>query len=277
MIGGGYANTIWNANSVIAGGIQNSIGTQSSIYGEIGHSIGGGTGNAINYQNFYSTIGGGLNNFVDGSEAVIGGGSGNRLSGRGLPTETRSWEDMETLLIAPMGKHYRRRLLQPAFGSAYSVIAGGSSNSVTGNSGTISAYSVIGGGQSNIIGTTFGTIGGGSGNTVTTNANNSTIAGGQLNQVSGSTSIGPSSPTNSSISGGSGNQIYEARSAIGGGISNQIGGSYSSYSGPSGHTISGGTGNSIGYQNRNSTIGGGLSNLVAGSDAVISGGSGNQI
>ncbi|MBE0540623.1 MAG: hypothetical protein IH623_04470 [Verrucomicrobia bacterium] len=128
-IGGGYSNTIWVANSVINGGIENRIGNSASGFIETGHTISGGTRNIIGYEIFHSTISGGTNNFLDASYSTIAGGAGNRISWGG--------HTYGNSIGGGVGNHIV---------GYYSAIGGGQNNS-----SIYALYSVIPGGFSNSV------------------------------------------------------------------------------------------------------------------------------
>ena len=195
------------------------------------------------------------------------------------------------------------------------VIGGSALNFVA---STIVGATISGGGTgdyggapySNSITANFGTIGGGTANTIASNASYTTIAGGALNSVgpdslygfigggSGNNIAGASgfvfSSPYSTIGGGQGNQIgsESSHSVIAGGRENAIGtatGVNASYSaiggggdndiGPSSTyaTVAGGQDNNIGINSDQSVIGGGAVNTVGANSqyATIPGGQNN--
>jgi trimeric autotransporter adhesin len=172
-IGGGRSNWVAESDSVIAGGRQNRIGIGGGGYGLGGHSIGGGIGNGIHNQNNSSTISGGLNNFIDASEANISGGTGNSI-----------------LWMAGLWHSIGGGLSNQIWATLGCNISGGSGNSIgIYLSRTGGDYSTIGGGQSNTIGGDHSIIGGGFQNLVTVGDGDSgaaAITGGISNQVTGS-------------------------------------------------------------------------------------------
>jgi hypothetical protein len=127
-------------------------------------TIAGGQNNAIRDNGFYSAIGGGIKNTIDGGQySVIAGGTDNRITPGTLGSAIGGgWEN-----VIDYGAH--------------SVIAGGHTNSL----GSLVQYSVIGGGERNRIHATnmYTVIAGGSGNEIQSSAIYSTIGGGVANVV----------------------------------------------------------------------------------------------
>jgi hypothetical protein len=236
FIGGGWTNTIAAGNyAVIGGGVGNFIGPDG--FGGAGHQavIGGGAYNTNN--EYYSFIGGGERNFVQGlaDHSVIAGGGNNVMAGSYVQ-------------------------------SVYSVIGGGYFNAMKTNT----SYAVIGGGYANSLGTAYyQTIGGGVNNSIGTNANASTVGGGSGNAIQ-------ALALNSIIAGGSGNAIQTLafnaniggyNSTIAGGLNNLVGSPYA--------TIGGGGYNNIGTNSNSGNIAGGYGNVIQNNtfDATIGGGS----
>tara|TARA_R110000765_G_scaffold344699_1_gene434948 strand:+ start:8 stop:1456 length:1449 start_codon:yes stop_codon:yes gene_type:complete len=223
FIGGGYQDNIYNSdNSIIAGGLLNTI---SCYHNMQGNSILAGYGNTIQSTNWggtasslggqYNTILGGFYNEISGSPeySFIGGGRQN--------------------LIRTTGGH--NNVLQN------STITAGQYNHIINTN-----YSGIFTGRSNVIGNLDGetwheysTIVGGRGN-VLTSSNASTIVGGLGNLIKKSdwsaivvgsgSKISPTSgdSTYNFIGGGKANTISstEGYNAILGGDTNVIGGAY---------------------------------------------------
>jgi hypothetical protein len=128
------------------------------------------------------------------------------------------------------------------------VIGGSSSNTVTGNGGTIG-----GGGEAgypNRVTLDYGTVGGGVGNTA---SNFATVGGGAFNTASGHTSI---------VGGGRANDASGAYSTVGGGAFNTASGAYSIVGGGRVNIASGDY----------STVGGGNSNTASGEYSAVPGG-----
>lgn len=170
-IGGGYDNTNDQIAGTIAGGAHHNLaatGTHGTIGGGSYHTIGagveyavipGGTANSITGAGDLGSIGGGQNNSVTGPGCVIGGGTGNTNAGN----------------VAVIGGGNTNTIATT--NGAGSVIAGGTQNHVD---GTGAGYNSIGGGTANAItGVTKGTIAGGATNTVTGNLG--TVCGGDTN------------------------------------------------------------------------------------------------
>lgn len=206
---------------------------------------------------FFSTIGGGRNNTVDGEGGTIGGGLSNSI----------------------------------ATGANYSTIGGGDANTGA------SSYSVIAGGRSNLNAGTYATIGGGFGNKVELGGfSYSSILGGQENAITGTWNTIGGGQTNFTtgqwnfIGGGANNTSQDLYTFLGGGRNNVLegndsvigGGARNSILGPvatgSLSMIAGGSDNTINYA-YNSAIGGGGRNFI-GTGAifsVIAGGNTNRI
>jgi hypothetical protein len=187
------------APNIIGGSPANVVAA-----GVVGATIGGG--GATNYTAFgdpnivradYGTVGGGLDNRVDGFAATIAGGHDNIISSN----------------------------------SSFTVVGGGRQNSVS-----FSSYSVIGGGNQNSIqlGNEASVLAGGRENTIASNAFWSVLAGGYENLIgvfahhsvigggvdngTGANAVG------STVAGGAGNYILADAEwgAIGGGSGNII-------------------------------------------------------
>jgi trimeric autotransporter adhesin len=159
--------------------------------------------------------------------------------------------------------------LESGLNGAPNVVGGSPSNSVAAG---VRGATIAGGGNTNgsanRIEGDYGSIGGGSGNTIQTNAFIATIGGGVGNNLGTMADY-------SAIGGGVQNVIeHDAyRSTIGGGYKNLIGdGAFSSM-------IGGGEGNTISSLSDGSTISGGSYNEIGGlaSSSAIGGGSSNRI
>jgi len=195
-IGGGYGNHSYSEMSTVSGGYSNGIcsknsygtvsgGCNNKIYGEFnaGVFIGGGVSNNVNaYNACYSTITGGYNNSITAPYVVLGD-SGyapyNTISG---------------------GNNNKINTTLDGF-SKSSVIAGGESNTITGN---LSYYSTISGGYDNCISGGYAPrniISGGANNCIA-NGNTSVIGGGRYNQINGAYWSGIMSGQCNVISGG---------------------------------------------------------------------------
>ncbi len=264
-IGGGINNRVENAQGTISGGLGNVV---SGEYG----SIGGGEQNEV--RNSHSTIAGGLENVITDELGFVGGGINNRIQYLvGTPDGASTIGGGGDNLI---------------YGSAFSSIGGGSTNTLKSNSSAIaggvgnrvlelSDYSLIGGGESNTIKSPRGVIAGGTSNTIDINSARSVIGGGATNTIisplstiSGGLSNIINEPTTgmSVIGGGSGNQILEGYGVIGGGLANTI--DVTAING----TIGGGDGNSM--TGAFGTISGGQGNIAGGDASVVSGGEVNS-
>jgi hypothetical protein len=146
-VGGGDRNLADGPYATVGGGHFNEV--KGSMGGStLGGTIAGGESNGI-IASAHSTIGGGVNNYIDGSAfgkyATIGGGIGN--------------ESFAT----------------------YSTISGGEDNLI----GSSAGWGAIGGGGGNRIWSNdhYSTIGGGHGNVMEVGATRSTIPGGESNVV----------------------------------------------------------------------------------------------
>jgi hypothetical protein len=148
----------------------------------------------------------------------------------------------------------------------FSVIGGGTLNSLESSA----SYSVIGGGNQNSIqilaGSSF--VGGGQNNVIQTNAGSSVIGGGQFNIINAAQSV---------IGGGNGNVIEPG--IQGGGGSVIVGGESNAITNANASAIVGGSGNMIQNDAIFSFIGGGSVNIITpfASASVIGGGVENSI
>jgi hypothetical protein len=219
---GGYNNTINSVyNSVIVGGVGNSIlrpalaatysgnfigaGTNNTIYATYGYNfIGAGVGNEIAEFSSRASIVGGVNNYNYSSRGFIGGGSGNRMEGQ--------------ITDAFIGAGYYNTII-----SNYSSIIGGRSNTI----GNFARNAVIGGGRGNTMGGSldgvhYSFIGGGYNNTITGSSTQySFIGAGAGHEIKDSKA--------SSIVGGGANYIYAGGyNIITNGKGSQMVGSHSS-------------------------------------------------
>lgn len=231
-ITGGQLNSIGTGNnfSFIGGGYNNTVSSTCAVV----------TGGILNLaKGAYSTVGGGASNTASGSHSVVSGGSLNNSDG------------------------------------VCSFIGGGSNNSANANLTTIGGgisniasgpQSFIGGGCGNQATNTFTTIGGGCGNCATgicsfigggrrntTSGTLSTIGGGFLNTATNSYSVALGGLCNCSLG---------AYSSVGGGLRNQAKTSYG--------TVAGGCGNIANATY--STVGGGFQNTASSSYSTVGGG-----
>jgi hypothetical protein len=201
---GGSFNAVCDDSSTIAAGTQNVVESGSDT----------GT---------FSFIGGGLSNGSASSEAFIGSGIDNAVSGGSAEA-----------ILGGTGNSI--------IGSAGSIILGGSGNSVTGGSSA-----VIGGGTGNIItamngqllevgGTFDSVIGGGFKNTIAALAPNgaaySFLGGGDFNVINGSMAV---------VGSGSFNSASGLLSTVPGGDQNLAAGSFSFAAGDAASALSNGT------------------------------------
>jgi hypothetical protein len=249
-IGGGAANIVQDNYSTIAGGVSNSIPTNSAAFGSPGYitigynTIGGGNANTASGQS--ATIAGGSWNYTGPNNygCTVGGGISNGVAGTLDPMVPYNWG---CTIAGGIGNSV---LATDSDGSSpCSTISGGTGNGIDWGS----PYATIGGGSGNLV---FGGVGG-----------SSTIAGGSQNSVNSSEAMGSEY---SAIGGGIRNSIaYSSAATIGGGWGNSIADiSFES-------TIGGGNGNSIG-NGQESTIGGGGGNTVTSPFGTVSGGGSNS-
>jgi len=214
MIGGSASNSIvgFSAGAVIAGGINNHIGT--SVFS----SVGGGRNNNVADGSDGATIAGGASNGIGANAQypTVGGGLGNKVA------------DFSFYATIPGGQNN-----DIGVNSSFSAVGGGGNNNVAGNSNG----ATIGGGEDNNVGDTssHSSIGGGSQNSIADNSQNATIAGGVLNDVG-------TNSNHSSVGGGLNNDVSDNNVAatIVGGADSDIG-TNSNYS-----TIAGGRENAVG-------------------------------
>jgi hypothetical protein len=202
--------------STISGGTGNTVSTNST-----NATISGGELNTIGTLSWRSTVAGGSRNRIDGSHhSVISGGSRNSIFG--------------------------------VAGSASSgyFIGGGSGNGVTGTA----QYSSVVGGLGNTAGSPYSAILGGQFNQIRENSTNSVIGGGFRNRI--------------------GDGQIAAGSFIGGGYNNVIDSSLAQPS--SSIVIAGGSGNYVGGRVDGVFVGGGLSNQGGGSYSFVGGGIANS-
>lgn len=147
LLGGDLSNQAPDTNEggVIGGGSQNTLGDSYAV-------IGGGT---QNHAALFGVVAGGSGNTItDSSYGVIGGGLNNRLV-----LSTSGAQNFNTIGGG----------LQNEINGAMSTIAGGDKNAIVGN------WSAIGGGNDNSVVGSFGAIAGGSSNLIS--ANFATVSG----------------------------------------------------------------------------------------------------
>lgn len=194
--------------------------------------------NTIAPTAFNSVVAGGSNNEINGGNAIVGGGTGNRASAYGSATlgGSQNASDGE---LSFAGGGFRNTA-----GGLYSTVAGGRNNHARG------ALSSIGGGASNRV-----------------NGASATIAGGSHNVADGPVSA---------IGGGSANRTLGRESFVGAGNANHADGAQSIVAGGMGNTASGiqsfvGSGifnEATGYY---SVVAGGLFNLASGDSSFAAG------
>jgi hypothetical protein len=257
-----------NAPNVIGGLADNQVDA-----GVVGATISGGGANfsGVSYSNRvsanFATISGGVAHNIEpnAGSASIAGGQANLVRSNSFYSSIAGGV-LNTIDLFSYG----------------SFIGGGWSNT------NGSPYSVIGGGVQNTIGPDAGlngsaVIGGGSANSIQSDALSATIAGGLRNAIqTGSpyASIGggaynaiENSVYSSTVAGGYGNAIRadSFNSAIGGGYTNVI-----ATNSPA-SIIGGGTFNLIGPSAPGSIIGGGTGQSITGTYGTIAGGEANSI
>jgi hypothetical protein len=260
---GGSSSTLQAGGnaSVIGGGLDNNIGTNSYVA-----TISGGSQNSILANDRGSFIGGGEQNQIGGgggtgyyADSVIDGGVENSIG---------------TNAVAVIGGGMFNRIGSGVGGYDFTAtIGGGYQNSI----GDDVQGALIVGGENNQVGNGVAgyefdsAIVGGRDNSVGTNVEGAFIGGGEGNHI-GNGIAGYS--FDSAIVGGDQNAIGSnvISSFIGGGYGNKIGSESSLFSNAS--AIVGGGNNSIGTNASFSVIGGGYGNVIQGnaSSAVIPGG-----
>lgn len=285
FIGGGIFNCICSSDSVIVGGLFNTIlqGGDGS-----GTFIGAGLCNTVsNYGNSNSFIGGGNNNTISayaGFGSILVGGTSNTISG--------CYAQFSTLV----GGYYNNLRNAAAFGALGSTIVGGVGHNTTGGSWGGSTWSVfptghseigkmafIGGGLINTASGIYSAIVGGSCNTISNPNPNSTngsfIGAGNNNSVSGAYSSILGGRNNSVCTYSTYSNLYEiVGAAIIGGTCNKINGNtFSGYNVTGADVIGGGYCNVISAgTDAFNFIGGGLCNMISSDNSVIVGGSQNS-
>jgi len=170
-IGGGTTNNIYsNSNyGTIAGGSTNSVsGTASSILGGQSNSVTstnsvivGGNTNTITANNTSAIVGGELN-INSGAYSFIGAGYGNRCVGpySVIPGGFSNRINGTSINSSVIGGGYTNIINS----CEYSVIAGGSSNTMHWDGSTTNTYNFIAGGESNIASGSYNTVLGGKSN-----------------------------------------------------------------------------------------------------------------
>lgn len=227
IIAGGLGNTIGTPYATISGGSFHSIGTNSNS-----GTVGGGYYNRIANNTFDSTIGGGSYSSIGTNSygSTISGGSENSI-GNNATAPTIS------------GGYFN------SAGASYATVSGGYNNSATIISSTVS------GGYQNYAG-----------------ADSAAVSGGVFNRAAGPGSV---------VSGGVGNLSSNYAAVVSGGVSNNAAAPYACVSGGTNNSASG-LGASVGGGINNSatvlsaTVGGGYGNVASGGNSVIPGGAANM-
>lgn len=263
---GGTNNTASGIGSVLAGGDGNTTnaalsgifsGTNNTITSSQRAVIIGGASNHINPSSDGSTITGGINNTITGTNSIISTGTSNTiLSGSDSSTICSGTSNNITATSSSIGSGTSNAIQS---GSDSCAISSGSSNRITGSNSLIGAGTAniilagsdscsIGGGVSNTILATCAGILGGTGNTISAGANNSIICGGANNNCSGVDSV---------IAGGSANVI-----GAGGNYGGILSGQSNNLTSGLDSVICGGSGQTINASN---------SGIVFGSDCLVTG------
>jgi hypothetical protein len=183
FIGGGNTNNLINTStSIIVGGQDNSLSGSTHSF------IGGGQSNTININSAGSIIVGGDGNDVEGEYSLIGNGLGNSISGRGSWNTVINGESNDLSLDS--SSNYNT-----VVGNSHSItgtslvansILGGQSNGIYTYSSLDPKYSTILGGRINsIYGSSNASIIGGDNNSIIGEDTNASIIGGQNNVLSG--------------------------------------------------------------------------------------------
>jgi hypothetical protein len=258
------------APNIIAGHPANTVDP-----GLVAVTISGG-GSAAEFHRVSAggaTIGGGMENQVDGIVGTVSGGQGNIAASAGT-TVSGGAGNLATNDFASVGGGLFNRAdgeNATVAGGAYNVatapdasIGGGHSNVVEFDAD----QAAIGGGTNNVIRnhSIHAVIGGGRENVIESNSVHSTISGGTLNAIRWTSQEGV-------IGGGVNNVVGAHVSTIGGGAHNLI--QQSDGAG----TVGGGSGNVILFQATAATIAGGQGNSIGtnATQSVISGGWANHI
>jgi len=186
--GGGESGSINRATddfAMVAGGAGNQAGNNNASVSDAPYAaVGGGKGNRSTGRG--AVVGGGEYNSATAQDATVAGGKENSASGQD------------------------------------STIAGGRDNAATGEASTVAGgvdnganavYSAVGGGTLNVASGQSATVGGGNANTA--GAGNATVAGGNGNTAGG---------TYASVGGGRGNDASGTHSTVAGGRDNAASG-----------------------------------------------------
>jgi hypothetical protein len=262
------------SGGVIAGGGGN---LNTNVLGENARfgSIGGGLNNVVN--GLFGNIDGGANNRVESPSATIGGGASNTIgtnAGGGTIAGGTGNQLRNNTQTSVIGGGVANVIEEGTF---HAVIVGGTHNRIETNS----SAAVINGGSDNFIGGTanLATIGGGAQNEIHSRSSRATIAGGSNNKIA-------TNAINATVSGGFANRIENdsIEATIAGGGANRIetnsplaaiGGGAGNVVAARASAIVGGEENTIGSYR--SFIGGGMDNSVNGVYSIIGGGGENTI
>ncbi|MEI7732715.1 MAG: tail fiber domain-containing protein [Verrucomicrobiota bacterium] len=229
----GDFNRVDSDYSVIGGGLANWVLEQSKA-----STVAGGQRNIVGSSSYYSAIGGGTSNTVNGLQSVIAGGGHNTTAGMGTTVGG--------------GQDNRAQY-------ANAVISGGSSNTALGVAATISGgvqnrvtidYASIAGGQNNEASGLHAVVAGGWTNTA--EATGAAVGGGYQNRAAGVKSV---------VSGGYLNVAQGECATVLGGVSGVASGDYATVAGGQGSVASG----------ANSFIAGGYDNQATAEGAFAGG------
>ncbi|PWU16026.1 MAG: hypothetical protein C5B50_14225 [Verrucomicrobia bacterium] len=248
-IAGGYQN-IASFDGTVAGGVQNSAtnyyatagGGVGNVAGGERSTVAGGSGNQA--LNLFATIAGGENGSISGNDGTIGGGSGNSvLNSYGVVAGGHGNSAVfQEATVGGGGGNYA--------GGTAATVAGGDGNQIITQFSSQPDYSVIGGGSANSVSAPYATIGGGLQNVAS--AQNATVPGGYGNSAQGLNSFAAGVSATASDSGSfvmacgnpasswgnntftvrcsGGARFYSINSGTGGVVLNGGGGSWSSLS-----------------------------------------------
>ncbi|MCO4783233.1 MAG: hypothetical protein KC646_12985 [Candidatus Cloacimonetes bacterium] len=205
-LSGGTTNKAEGDHSTISGGSNNTVWTT-------GTTIGGG---AWNEARGYSTISGGKSNIASGWYSSISGGMSNTAA-------IGSWYN-----TISGGRYNWTSNTDTSVGGGYMNKAWTSSTISGGAMNYAKMYSAVSGGMMNMATGAYSSIGGGTSNSITTNAWYNTIAGGRYNWSEGyDNSVGGGYKnkawTSSTISGGVMNYAKNYGSITGGGWNKSTG------------------------------------------------------
>ena len=240
------------AATISGGGITGIFGPgAANAIGSSYSTIGGGIGNYIDFgYTGGDTIAGGTFNYTSAGESTIGGGNANQITGF-LSTIAGGRGNQAIGEAGAIAGGEQNRLLG---GATDAAIGGGIFNLL----GQYAMGATIGGGATNVIGGSaiLATIGGGGTNLVLAGAAYSTIGGGFLN-FAGSTGV--------TLAGGSRNRATDNYAVVGGGLGNSALGNSALVAGGYNNTAGSATG-------LYATVGGGANNAADGLFATIPGG-----